>query len=378
MRTTLHWILFSLALPALAGAQDILHQRIVIDENPPQNPWIKIADDLNGDGDPDIIIGGSKGPLVWYRNPDWKKFVIGGGGYDTVAGTAVDVDGDGDIDIALGGGIWFENPGPNGDPTKTPWNSHDVEKRRGHDLLAADLDGDSKVDLVMRDQSSFGSKTGHCIFLYKQITPTQWTMRELRCNEGDGVQVADVSGDGRPDIVIGGSWFENSGDLLNGPWPEYVFTTKWNYPHTKVAVGDMSGDGRADIVLAPAELKGGTHCIAWYESPADAKAGGWKEHIVEEPVETVVHALAVADFNRDGKLDLAAARMHQGKSPQEVVVYLNAGGGLHGKRQVIATTGSHDIVAADFDGDGCPDILGANHGGSFQPVELWLIKPSAP
>jgi hypothetical protein len=226
----------------------------------------------------------------------------------------------------------------------------------------------------MRDQSAFGSKSGHSIFLYKQIIPTQWTMRELRCGQGEGIQVADIHADGKPDIVIGGSWFENSGDVLQGPWTEHVFTAQWNYPHTKVAVGDLNGDGRLDIVLAPAELKGGSHRIAWYEAPADPQAGNWKQHVIEEPVETVIHALAVADFDGDTKLDVAAARMHQGRNPQEVVVYLNTGGGRNWTRQAIASTGSHDIVAADLDGDGRPDILGANHGGPFQPVELWLNR----
>ena len=363
----------------LAGEPSSLRfQRAVIDDKPPQNPWIKIAGDLNGDGKPDILIGGAKGPLVWYRNPDWKKSAIADGGYNSVAGAAVDVDGDGDLDIALGGVVWFENPGPQGDPTKNPWKAHLVDNRRGHDLLAADLDGDGKVDLVMRDQSAFGSKSGHSIFLYKQITPTRWTMRELRCGEGEGIRVADLNGDGRPDIVIGGSWFQNSGDVLKGPWTEHVFTAQWNYPHTKVAVGDLNGDGRPDIILAPAELKGGSHRIAWYEAPADPKVGNWKQHVIEEPVETVIHALAVADFDGDGRLDLVAAHMHQGTSPQEVVVYLNGGGGLNWRRQVIAITGSHDIVAADLDGDGRPDILGANHGGPFQPVELWLNRGKRP
>ena len=270
MKNLLSILLCCCAGLVLAGEPSSLRfQRVVIGDKPPQNPWIKIVGDLNGDGKPDIVIGGAKGPLVWYRNPDWKKLAIAAGGYNTVAGAAVDVDGDGDLDIALGGVVWFENPGPQGDPTKNPWKAHVVDNRRGHDLLAADLDGDGKVDLVMRDQSAFGSKSGHSIFLYKQITPTRWTMRELRCGEGEGIRVADLNGDGRPDIVIGGSWFENSGDLLKGPWTEQIFTAQWNYPHTKVASGDLNGDSRPDISLAPAELKGGSHRIAWYESPAD-------------------------------------------------------------------------------------------------------------
>jgi len=349
-----------------------------VDAKPPSSPWIKIVADLDGNGKPDIIIGGARGPLVWYRNPDWTKLPIAAGGYSTVGGAAADIDRDGDLDIALGGVVWFENPRPKGDPAQGTWAAHQVEKRPGHDLLASDLDGDGQADLVMRDQSAFGSQGGRSIFVYRQNNPAAWTMREVRCPDGEGVHVADVNGDGRPDIVTGGFWFENDGDILKGAWAERAFTTEWNYAHTKVASGDLNGDGRPDIILSPAELKGGTHRIAWYAAPPAGRAGPWRQRIVEEPVETVIHALAVADFNRDGQMDIVSARMHQGKPPQELVVHLNTGRGRGWSRQVVSTRGSHDVVAADIDGNGRPDILGANHAGPYQPVELWLNVEAAP
>jgi hypothetical protein len=79
----------------------------VIDSGSVHNPWAKMIGDIDGNGNPDIIIGGQNGPIVWYRNPDWKKFKIGEGGYDTVDGETGDIDGDGDTDIVMGGLIWY-------------------------------------------------------------------------------------------------------------------------------------------------------------------------------------------------------------------------------------------------------------------------------
>jgi len=379
MKRLLPCLLVARAAPVLAGEPSpLVFKHVIVDAKPPSSPWIKIVADLDGNGKPDIIIGGARGPLVWYRNPGWTKLPIAAGGYSTVGGAAADIDRDGDLDIALGGVVWFENPRPKGDPAQGTWAAHQVEKRPGHDLLASDLDGDGQADLVMRDQSAFGSQGGRSIFIYRQNNPAAWTMREVRCPDGEGVHVADVNGDGRPDIVTGGFWFENDGDILKGAWAERAFTTEWNYAHTKVASGDLNGDGRPDIILSPAELKGGTHRIAWYAAPPAGRAGPWRQRIVEEPVETVIHALAVADFNRDGQMDIVSARMHQGKPPQELVVHLNTGRGRGWSRQVVSTRGSHDVVAADIDGNGRPDILGANHAGPYQPVELWLNVEAAP
>jgi hypothetical protein len=58
--------------------------------------------------------------------------------------------------------------------------------------------------------------------------------------------------------------------------------------------------GPLDIVLTPAELAGQTHKIAWYKAPDDPRRE-WTEHVVIPKIEAVIHALALGDFNRDGR-----------------------------------------------------------------------------
>jgi hypothetical protein len=73
------------------------------------------------------------------------------------------------------------------------------------------------------------------------------------------------------------------------------------------------------------------------------------------------------DFNGDGTLDIAS-----GGQNGPLVWYVNPGW----QKCHVAERGSHDILLADFNNDGRPDILGANHGGSRDPVELWLNQPA--
>lgn len=355
--------------PAADGA-GLRFDRIVIDAAPPSNPWVKMAGDFNRDGKLDVAIGGQKGPLVWYANPGWRKVQIGAGAWHTVGGAVGDVDGDGDPDIVPGAQVWFENPLPKGAPAKDPWSMHRIADVRSHDVALADLDGDRRLDLVARDQSGFGHNTGNKIHLWRQAGLDRWEHRALDCAHGEGLALADFNSDGRVDVVIGGCWFENPG-RIEADWPRHAFTAKWTWADAKVAVGDLNGDGRLDVALSPAEYKGQTYRIAWYEAPPDPRRPDWAEHVIVPSVESVIHGLQLADMNGDGRLDLVAAHMHQGAGPQEVAVLVNETDGRRWTKHVVATTGSHDILVADFDGDGRPDILGANHGGTHQAVELW-------
>src|SRR5215469_15277816 len=63
-------------------------------------------------------------------------------------------------------------------------------------------------------------------------------------------------------------------------------------------------------------------------------------------------AMAMADFNGDGKLDVATAG-------SDVAVYLGDGRGAFQAQPAIGIAGT-SIVAADFNGDGIPDLAVAS------------------
>jgi hypothetical protein len=73
--------------------------------------------DVDGDGKPDILLADKK-QIVWYRNPDWKRFVMAEDltPQDNVCIAARDIDGSGKVSVAVGAG-W--NPSETTDSTKS-------------------------------------------------------------------------------------------------------------------------------------------------------------------------------------------------------------------------------------------------------------------
>jgi hypothetical protein len=91
-------------------------ERQVIDANIQIGYGLAIGD-VDGDGKPDILLADKK-QFVWYRNPDWKRFVMAEDltPQDNVCIAARDIDGSGKVSVAVGAG-W--NPNETTDPTKS-------------------------------------------------------------------------------------------------------------------------------------------------------------------------------------------------------------------------------------------------------------------
>jgi FG-GAP-like repeat/FG-GAP repeat len=365
----------------------IRYRHVIVDRNNPPDPHCKAAGDVDGDGYADLLAASaSGGGLFWYRYPDWAKFRIADGSFTTDMAT-VEVDGCLDVIIPSEQGLmWYRNPRHSGgDPAGDPWTSITIspEGARMHDVEVADLDRDGQFEIVTRHQSGFGRLQGNAIHLWKQQASGTWAHRAFPCPHGEGLEVADLDGDGLPDAIIGGRWYRNPGDVLDGLWTEHLymppahFERCWTRGDVCVQAGDLTGDGRCEIVLSPAE---GSGRLSWFALPADPTQEAWVEHVLDAHLDHA-HGLGIGDLNNDGHQDIVVAKMHQASPPQEVCVYYNDGGGTSWTKQVVATTGSHNIVLVDVGRNGHVDIFGANWnnvastGGA---IEVWLNEGQAP
>ena len=378
-------VFFGFQSLTLGAEEGIPFEHVIIDSHAPLNQWCFSTGDLNGDGQIDVVSTAStpgQGGMVWYEYPTWSKHIIDtAGGFSDDLQT-VDLDGDGDLDIVVPEVKsrevrWYENPSPRGSPATDPWKIHVIGKyseyefETAHDVEVGDLNGDGKVDVIVGNQKWEPPRPVNKpeVVIYLQNHPDSWAAAMISRTYGEGTAIADLNGDGRPDLVRPGYWLEAPKDPLHGTWTERTIIAGYT-DRAGVTVADINKDGRLDVLLAPAESEGR---ISWFES-ADPQQGKWTEHVIDPSID-FVHTFKVADIDLDGTLDVVISEMQQ-SARKRIGFYRNLDGkGSQWKLQVLGGTGSHNIRAVDIDRDGDIDIVGANWNSETDPnhgpMEMW-------
>ena len=128
-----------------------------------------------------------------------------------------------------------------------------------------------------------------------------------------GLGFGDVDGDGRRDVLSIDAWYRAPA-RADGAWEETL--ADLGAPAAHMYAFDADGDGDRDVVSSSAHDYG----LWWHEQVRDASgATRWIRHTIDDRV-SVMHALAVADLDGDGKMDLVTGKRflaHNGNDPGE-------------------------------------------------------------
>ena len=321
-------------------------------------PAAVVAADVNADGRVDLITANhGTNTLSVLLNAGGGVFVWNSTlavGTNPVAVAAADLNGDGKIDlVSVNYGdssmTVLTNNGVGGFATAATL----AVGSQPQALAVADLNNDAKPDLIC---ANYGSST--LTVLTNNGQGGFVTASSPGTGSGTGpfaVAVADVNGDGKPDLI---SANYNTGTLT-------VLTNKGGGNFAIASTTATLGAGAHPLSLVAADITGngvmamvcanfGSNTLSVLTNNGAAKfilAATLK--VGKEPA-----IVAAADVNRDGKLDLICAN----SGTNTLTVLTNNGAGVFGLAQTpVVGYGPDGLAVADLYGTGQPDLASANY-----------------
>jgi|HubBroStandDraft_5_1064220.scaffolds.fasta_scaffold21129_2 hypothetical protein len=351
------------------------------------------AGDFNNDGIPDLLVGDSGGGMSFVALGkgdgtfgDWLGGCASGDGGGDPAFVAVGKFG-GPLLDALGNGeqgYAFMCEGDGNGHFSGRWTFAFDPNEYAVGFATADFNRDGNLDVAL-----IGQEGELIVYLEGAEGDTFWPAHTLYAMTTPVfIAAGDFNGDDNPDIVVLTSDYSDSGgyvgvllgDGKGGFGSPLLFRIPENdlgYSRpSALAVGDFNGDGKLDVAVAISNwTSNDTSYVAILLGNGD---GTFRKGQIA-PAGPNPQSVAAADFNGDGILDLVVGNVPCGEgcgSPGSISVLLGNGDGTFQPPQTFAAGGAWpQVVVADFNGDGKPDVATAN-GDSSSVSVLLNITPA--
>ncbi|MFI5153971.1 MAG: FG-GAP-like repeat-containing protein [Chitinophagales bacterium] len=289
------------------------------------NSFLNFTMDVNQDGWIDLVRISLPGEeAVWYENTKnkpghWTMHpIFKNCGNESPA--FVDVNGDGRPDLICNDPvgkqmIWMQSPSKKGD---TLWIRHVIAEgnapglgRYTHGLGFADMNGDGRKDVIIT-KGWWESPADPSV--------PNWVFHPARLGEEcSQIYQIDVNEDGKPDLVSAsahnyGIWWheKNSNNPNDSIWTEHLIYKGFSQSHG-MAMADINGDGHPDLITGKRHFAHNGHdpgafepsVLYWFEF-LPGKDPKWIPHLIDDH-SGVGLQVVVADMNRDGKMDIVVS-----------------------------------------------------------------------
>jgi hypothetical protein len=320
------------------------------------------AADVDGDDDLDVLGAAHWADnITWWENTDgsgtsWTEHTVDGNFNAACSVYAADVDGDDDLDV-LGAAYWADDITwwENTDGSGTSWTKHTVDGNfaGAASVYAADVDGDDDLDVLgaayAADDITWWENTDG--------SGTSWTKHTVDGNFNGAYSVfaADVDGDDDLDVLGAAddaddiTWWENDDDSGTS-WTEHTVDGDFDGARS-VYAADVDGDDDLDVLGAAYDADD----ITWWEN-TDGSGTSWTEHTVDDDFRG--NSVYAADMDGDDDLDVLGTAY----TDDDITWWENTdGSGTSWTEHTVdgSFDAAYSVYAADVDGDGDLDVLGA-------------------